>query len=190
MSREEVDAQIETDFSRLEELPPVKVKLPSPPPPPKRDRKPADMHSELKMAAAICVKSKEAVVSMFNEARMGRAVDSAGAQNLVEEISDSVTRNPGARLARLRRRDVPAGAAGQHGQQHRCCQLAQFFHGYPPDMRENPIMRREKSARQDTDGLFSDILARLVGSIGQYFNHRSSRWIGFRLCAPHVKGLS
>ena len=31
MSREEVDAQIETDFSRLEELPPVKVKLPSPP---------------------------------------------------------------------------------------------------------------------------------------------------------------
>ena len=34
MSREEVDAQIETDFSRLEELPPVKVKLPSPPPAP------------------------------------------------------------------------------------------------------------------------------------------------------------
>ena len=33
MSREEVDAQIETDFSRLEELPPVKVKLPSPPAP-------------------------------------------------------------------------------------------------------------------------------------------------------------
>ena len=34
MSREEVDAQFETDFSRLEELPPVKVKLPSPPRPP------------------------------------------------------------------------------------------------------------------------------------------------------------
>ena len=57
MSREEVDAQIETDFSRLEELPPVKVKLPSPPPPPKRDRKSAGTHSELKMAAAICAKS-------------------------------------------------------------------------------------------------------------------------------------
>ena len=41
---------------------------------------------------------------MFNEARMGRAVDSAGAQSLVEEISDSVTRNPGAliSLARLK----------------------------------------------------------------------------------------
>ena len=34
MSREEVDAQIETDFSRLEDLPPIKVTLPSPPPGP------------------------------------------------------------------------------------------------------------------------------------------------------------
>ena len=34
MSREEVDAQIETDFSRLEDLPPINVTLPSPPPPP------------------------------------------------------------------------------------------------------------------------------------------------------------
>ena len=107
VSREEADAQIDTDFSRLEDLPPIKVTLPSPPPPPKRNRNPADMHSELKMAAAICVKSKEAVVSMFNEARMGRAVDSAGAQSLVEEISDSVTRNPGAliSLARLKTAD-------------------------------------------------------------------------------------
>ena len=107
VSREEADAQIDTDFSRLEDLPPIKVTLPSPPPPPKRNRNPADMHSELKMAAAICVKSKEAVVSMFNEARMGRAVDSASAQSLVEEISDSVTRNPGAliSLARLKTAD-------------------------------------------------------------------------------------
>jgi putative nucleotidyltransferase with HDIG domain len=59
------------------------------------------------MAAAICVKSKQAVVSMFNEARMGRAVDSVGLQSLVEEISDSVTRNPGAliSLARLKTAD-------------------------------------------------------------------------------------
>jgi hypothetical protein len=47
------------------------------------------------------------VVSMFNEARMGRAVDSVGLQSLVEEISDSVTRNPGAliSLARLKTAD-------------------------------------------------------------------------------------
>ena len=56
MSREEVDAQIETDFSRLEELPRSRSSCHRPPPP-KRDRKSADMHRELKMAAAICVKS-------------------------------------------------------------------------------------------------------------------------------------
>ena len=107
LSREEVDAQIDTDFSRLEDLPPLKVTLPPPPPPPVRDRGLTDMKSELKMAAAVCVRSKKAVVSMFNEARMGRAVDSASAQNLVEEISDSVTRNPGAliSLARLKTAD-------------------------------------------------------------------------------------
>ncbi len=107
VSRAEVDAQIETDFSRLEDLPPLQVTLPSPPPPPARDRAPTDMQSELKMAAAVCVRSKKAVVSMFSEARMGRAVDSASAQNLVEEISDSVTRNPGAliSLARLKTAD-------------------------------------------------------------------------------------
>ena len=107
VSREEVDAQIETDFSLLSDLPPIHVTLPTPPPPPKRNRQPADMQSELEMAAAICVKSKQAVVSMFNEARMGRAVDSVGLQSLVEEISDSVTRNPGAliSLARLKTAD-------------------------------------------------------------------------------------
>lgn len=106
VSREEVDAKIETDFGRLEDLPPIQVSLPVPPPP-VRNRTPTDMQGELKMAAAICVKSKKAVVSMFSEARMGRAVDSVGAQSLVEEISDSVTRNPGAliSLARLKTAD-------------------------------------------------------------------------------------
>ncbi|CAN7284456.1 HD-GYP domain-containing protein [Acidovorax sp. Leaf78] len=107
VSREEADAKIETDFSRLEDLPTLKVTLPPPPPPPQRDRTATDMKSELKRAAAICTQSKEAMVSMFNEARMGRAVDAAGAQSLVEEITDSVTRNPGAliSLARLKTAD-------------------------------------------------------------------------------------
>jgi putative nucleotidyltransferase with HDIG domain len=106
-SREEVDAQIATDFSLLENLPPLRVTLPPPPPPPVRDHTPADMGTELRRAAAICGKAKQAVVSMFHEARMGRAVDSVGAQHLVEEISDSVTRNPGAliSLARLKTAD-------------------------------------------------------------------------------------
>ena len=65
------------------------------------------MDSELKMAAAICVRTKTAVVSMFSEARMGRAVDSASAVGLVQEISDSVARNPSAliSLARLKTAD-------------------------------------------------------------------------------------
>lgn len=62
---------------------------------------------ELARAARICAKGKQAVVSMFQEARMGRAVDAAGAERMVDEIADSVTRNPGAliSLARLKTAD-------------------------------------------------------------------------------------
>lgn len=63
--------------------------------------------TELARAAKICAKSKQAVVSMFQEARMGKAVDTETAQRLVENIADSVTRNPGAliSLARLKTAD-------------------------------------------------------------------------------------
>ncbi|MBI4740880.1 MAG: HD-GYP domain-containing protein [Betaproteobacteria bacterium] len=63
--------------------------------------------AELARAKRICAKSKQAVTSMFQEARMGKAVDTAGAQRLVEEISNSVSRNPGAliSLARLKTAD-------------------------------------------------------------------------------------
>jgi HD-GYP domain-containing protein (c-di-GMP phosphodiesterase class II) len=59
---------------------------------------------EIERAAKICLQSKQAVISMFQEARMGKAVDTGGARQLVEEISDSVARNPGAliSLARLK----------------------------------------------------------------------------------------
>lgn len=62
---------------------------------------------EMRRAAQICAKGKESVVSMFQEARMGKAIDHAAAGALVEEISDSVMRNPGAliSLARLRTAD-------------------------------------------------------------------------------------
>ncbi|GAB1394518.1 cyclic di-GMP phosphodiesterase [Rhodocyclaceae bacterium] len=65
------------------------------------------MADEIKRAAKICAKSKEAVVSMFQEARMGKAVDHEAAGALVDEISSSVMRNPGAliSLARLRSAD-------------------------------------------------------------------------------------
>ena len=62
---------------------------------------------ELKRAAMICAKAKHAVVSMFQEVRMGKAIDAEAAGELVEEISSSVMRNPGAliSLARLKTAD-------------------------------------------------------------------------------------
>ena len=65
------------------------------------------MAAELKQAAAICQQGRAAVTAMFNEARMGRTVDAEGCLPLVEEISNSVLRNPGAivSLARLKTRD-------------------------------------------------------------------------------------
>jgi HD-GYP domain-containing protein (c-di-GMP phosphodiesterase class II) len=62
---------------------------------------------ELKAANAICQRGRAAVASMFNEARMGRAIDAEGCLPLVEEITQSVQRNPGAMvsLARLKTQD-------------------------------------------------------------------------------------
>lgn len=65
------------------------------------------MEEELGRAVKICAKAKAAVSTMFLEARMGRALDAADALPLVEEISLSVLRNPGALigLARLKTKD-------------------------------------------------------------------------------------
>ena len=69
-----------------------------------RELAPVSTRAELERAAKICFNSKQAVISIFQEARMGNAVDMGGAQQLVEDISDSVARNPGAliSLARLK----------------------------------------------------------------------------------------
>jgi putative nucleotidyltransferase with HDIG domain len=71
------------------------------------DTKPVPISQELERAAGICQQAKAAVVSMFGEARMGKAVDVGGAYELVEEISESVARNPEAfiSLARLKTAD-------------------------------------------------------------------------------------
>ncbi|MFC5303178.1 HD-GYP domain-containing protein [Azospira restricta] len=67
----------------------------------------AAMREEMARAARICAKSKQAMVSMFQEARMGKAVSADDCAPLVEEISNSVLRNPGAliSLARLKTAD-------------------------------------------------------------------------------------
>lgn len=92
-TRQESDAEID---ARLEAIA-------APPAPVPR----ATMVEEVKRAAKICAKGKESVISMFQEVRMGKAIDHEAASALVEEISDSVMRNPGAliSLARLRTAD-------------------------------------------------------------------------------------
>ena len=68
---------------------------------------PVSFDAEMGRAAKIVDKSKDAVCSMFTEARMGKAVEAEQAMPLVEEIASSVMRNPGALigLARLKTAD-------------------------------------------------------------------------------------
>lgn len=70
-------------------------------------RGPVATIEELARAVRICSRGKSAVVSMFHEARMGKAISSTAADALVDEISNSVMRNPGAliSLARLKTAD-------------------------------------------------------------------------------------
>ncbi len=62
------------------------------------------MAEELKRAAKLVTKGKKAVSLMFQEVRMGKAISSDAAGELVEDITTSVMRNPGAliNLARLK----------------------------------------------------------------------------------------
>ena len=69
--------------------------------------KPVAMNEELQRAAMICAKARQAVVSMFQEVRMGNAINAEAVGELVEEISSSIIRNPGAliSLARIKTAD-------------------------------------------------------------------------------------
>jgi putative nucleotidyltransferase with HDIG domain len=73
-----------------------------------RDEPPmqVSMAEEVKRAARICAKSKQAVVSMFQEARMGKAISADAAGEMVDEISSSVLRNPGALISLARLKDA------------------------------------------------------------------------------------
>ncbi len=62
---------------------------------------------ELQRATRLVNQSRVAVTSLFNEARMGKALDADSCRPLVEDIAASVWRNPGAivSLARLKTHD-------------------------------------------------------------------------------------
>ncbi|SEK56719.1 HDIG domain-containing protein [Atopomonas hussainii] len=93
-TREQVDEAIEEELTAA---------VTAPPPPQEK----VSLDAEVERAAQICAKGKEKVVSMFNDARMGAAIEAEQCQELVEEIASSVYRNPGAliSLARLKNRD-------------------------------------------------------------------------------------
>lgn len=65
-----------------------------------------DLDEEIGRAARICAKGKQAVMSMFQEVRMGKAINAEAAGELVEEISNSVMRNPGALISLARLKSV------------------------------------------------------------------------------------
>lgn len=67
----------------------------------------ASMQEEVARARKLQEKSKAAVTSMFQEARMGNAISVADAEPLVDEINSSVSRNPEAfiTIARLKTKD-------------------------------------------------------------------------------------
>ncbi len=68
---------------------------------------PTSFQDELARAAKVCFAAREEMTRMFSEARMGRAIDTTVVRGLVEDISESVTRQGSAliSLARLKNAD-------------------------------------------------------------------------------------
>jgi putative nucleotidyltransferase with HDIG domain len=64
------------------------------------------IEQEMARATKICDQARQAVVTMFEEVRMGHAVDTEGTKALVGDIADSVARNPGALISLARLKSV------------------------------------------------------------------------------------
>ncbi|MDV6347332.1 HD-GYP domain-containing protein [Nitrosomonas sp. Is35] len=81
----------------------------SPPPSPPPVKKPVarvSVEEELENAKKLQKKTKDAVTSMFSDVRMGKALEIEGAESLVEEINQSMERNPNALLTLIRLKNV------------------------------------------------------------------------------------
>jgi HD-GYP domain-containing protein (c-di-GMP phosphodiesterase class II) len=91
-----------------EPAPPAAAAMPTQTPAPAVPR-PARvaMAEELREAALLCERSREVVTGLFTEARLGLALEAERCQPLVDDITQSVFRNPGAlvSLARLKTAD-------------------------------------------------------------------------------------
>ncbi|GAB2844990.1 cyclic di-GMP phosphodiesterase [Pseudoduganella ginsengisoli] len=104
---EAVGAVPDSTASAAAPAPAVAQRAPRIPRAPLSSIAPVSLDRELKQASVLIKKSRDAVHSMFTEARMGKAVAVEDAMPLVEEISESVMRNAGAMigLARLKTAD-------------------------------------------------------------------------------------
>ena len=94
VSREEVASEVERQLEFVASMPfEIETK--------------ASGEAALAQAAALYRRSVPRITALFGEARLGKAIDPAVCAGLVDEISDSVLRNPGALIsvARLKRRD-------------------------------------------------------------------------------------
>ena len=80
--------------------PPVEVVAATPPAAPLSPRH--SMDQELHRARRICQDSKAQVVALFNDARLGRAIQPEAVMPMVEQINDSVSRHPDALLSVVR----------------------------------------------------------------------------------------
>ena len=91
----------EVEVEELREAQVAEREVPAPP------VEKVSLDEEMGRAAKICATARNAVSSMFQEARMGKALDTQHALPIVEEISSSIMRNPGALigLARLKNKD-------------------------------------------------------------------------------------
>ncbi|MFL6626234.1 MAG: HD-GYP domain-containing protein, partial [Vitreoscilla sp.] len=79
--------------------------LPAAPPPPSSTPLPPPSKGfaeELRTASVLCNKGRAQMQKVFADVRLGRAVDAEACLPLVQEISDSVIRNPGAIVSLLR----------------------------------------------------------------------------------------
>lgn len=72
------------------------------PKPVKKPQAPVSIAEEMDAAKKIHSKAKEAVTSMFSDVRMGKALEIAEATELVDEINQSMERNPNALLSLAR----------------------------------------------------------------------------------------
>jgi putative nucleotidyltransferase with HDIG domain len=63
---------------------------------------PVPVGTEFKRASEIYSRTKDSVLAMFHEVRMGEAINTEGAEKMVDEISASIKRNPHALISLVR----------------------------------------------------------------------------------------